>query len=121
MTDEPAYPRRSLLGVLRDLLTGPRPTPPGPAEPAAPAQQPGTDDFGDDPTGLWASPGPSPWFSPADPDVEDDGSGDDWDAVESECALDGAPYYGTGVYGRYCSWGCAAADGAGPDEDDATT
>ncbi|MFI9788508.1 hypothetical protein ACIHEI_34090 [Kitasatospora sp. NPDC051984] len=70
MTGEPApaYPRRSLIGALLDLLTGAKPTP---VEPAAPLR-PSTEDFSDDPTGAWAPPGPAPWTtSPADPATED--------------------------------------------------
>ncbi|MFJ8444016.1 hypothetical protein [Kitasatospora griseola] len=103
-----------LVAALRALLARLRP-----ARPALSAD-PDPADWGDDPTGAWSPqpPTPMPWH------YQDDGPGDDPDDAtefESECALDGAPYYGTGVYGRYCSWGCAAADGAGSDEDDAAT
>ncbi|MEV7940880.1 hypothetical protein AB0O82_32725 [Kitasatospora sp. NPDC088264] len=111
----PAIPRRFLQPLL-DLATrlrGNQPPPPPPYDP------------GDDLLGIYLpEPQPAPeTLAPIEPEFvltipedEEDGPGDWPDEVESECALDGAPYYGTGVLGRYCSWSCADAD-ADPDSD----
>ena len=113
MTDN-RIPRRHLFQPLLDLFTRRR-TP-------QPQDQP-EDDFGDDLLGIYLPEPPAPAepeFVLTIPEDEEDDSGDWPDEVESECALDGAPYYGTGVLGRYCSWSCADADsddadGTGPD------
>ena len=112
--------RHRLLQPLVDLLTRPDTRPPAPA--------PAPDDFGDDLLGVYLPEPPArpttaptvhlPEFTLTLPDDGDgDGLGDWPDEAEQQCALDGAPYVGTGVLGRYCSWACADADGDGGAED----
>jgi hypothetical protein len=108
--------RHRLLQPLVDLLTRPADHPPTPA--------PAPDDFGDDLLGVYLPEPPArpttaptvhlPEFTLTLPEDGDDPGA--WpDAVEQQCALDDAPYFGTGVLGRYCSWACADADGADDD------
>ncbi|MFF2123466.1 hypothetical protein ACFVXH_39680 [Kitasatospora sp. NPDC058184] len=58
---------------------------------------------------------PEPTWEPWLIDQQDDGldTGPRHDAPDgavNACVLDGAPYDGDGVLGRYCSWACADAD-----------
>ncbi|MEV7218176.1 hypothetical protein AB0O31_34405 [Kitasatospora cineracea] len=81
---------------------------------------------GDDPTGIHTAapaapldpgPGDDPWHSLAaatGPRHAGSGSGTpeggEHGGAEKSCVFDGAPYYGTGIRGGYCSRGCADAD-----------
>ncbi|MGW3077867.1 hypothetical protein [Kitasatospora sp. NPDC001132] len=74
------------------------PAPPAPREPAIP--EPTWEPW------LIDQQSDDPATDPATGDRPDDRSAD----ATNACFLDGAPYDGDGILGRYCSWACADAD-----------